>query len=201
LYQALGRRFDGEPFVEGITSEETAMGFVERPKDFAEAAQAKQLGRWVAAVRAAWPHTNVFLYTNFLGKELPGVVKECAQKYCGVGGPDVLPTSETGGDKVVKGSVGGVDYRGRIPVAYAVQQPELGGSKGTFTPAQLFDKAYNDLHANYIFWMRNLGSGGPEQKWSTGILPFIRSIDGKIHSECPSDWHGDCVTREDSPAH
>jgi hypothetical protein len=201
LFQALGRRFDAEPFVEGITGEETAMNLGQtRPEGYTEAALAKQLGRWVTGVREAWPHTNVFLYTNFLGKELPGVVKECARSRCGVGGPDVFPANDTAGDKIVKGAAGGIDYRGRIPVAYAVQEPELGGRKGTYTPAQLFDKAYNDLHANYIFWMRNLGSGGPEQKWNTGILPFLHSIDGKIHSECPSDWHDGCVTRDDGKA-
>jgi hypothetical protein len=26
-----------------------------------------------------------------------------------------------------------------------------------------------------MFWARNTGTGGPEQQWSTGILPFIRA--------------------------
>jgi hypothetical protein len=111
-----------------------------------------------------------------------------------VGGPDVLPPPHGGteGDRILMGKAGGVDYRGRMPVAYAVQTPELGGSKGKYTPEQLFEQAYSTLRANYIFWIRNEGTGDAPQKWDTGILPFIRSIDGKINEGCPASLDGRC---------
>jgi hypothetical protein len=196
LLEALGRRFDAEPFVEGVTSEETAMGLAKNPPaDFSDAAVAEQFNRWIAAVRAAWPRSNVFLYTNFLGKRLDGLIAECARQRCGAGGPDVLPPPHNGtsGDRILRGASGGVDYRGRIPIAYSVQTPELGGKEGQFTPEQLFDHAYRELRANYIFWVRNTGTGGAAQKWDTGILPYLRSIDGKIHTECPRDWQNACA--------
>jgi hypothetical protein len=195
LYQALGRRFDEDPHVEGITGGETAMGFGSaRPPDFTTDALATQLNRWIGSVRAAWPHTNVFLVSNFLSGHLKDLIGECARNRCGAGGPDVLPPPSNGtdGDKILTGASSDVDYRGRMPIAYAVQSPELGGTKGTFTPAQLFDHAYKTLHANYIFWTRNTWEGGAEQKWTTGILPYLRSIDGKIHTECPSGWQNSC---------
>ena len=195
LYQALGRRFDEDPYVEGITSEETAIGFgSERPPDFSTAAVATQLKRWVVDVRSAWPHSNVFLYSNFLSGHLEELIAECARNRCAAGGPDVLPPPLNGteGERILTGASSDVDYRGRMPIAFSVQTPELGGTKGTFTPAQLFDHAYETLHVNYIFWARNTWAGGAEQKWSTGILPYLRSIDGRIHTECPSSWQNSC---------
>jgi hypothetical protein len=114
----------------------------------------------------------------------------------------VLPPPDDGteGDRVLMGRAGGVDYRGRLPIAYAVQTPALGGRKGNFSPEQLFDHAYSTLHANYIFWVRNTGVGGPGQKWGTGILPFIRSIGGKINADCPRSLEGRCAAPDHSAA-
>ncbi len=192
LFQALGRRFDSEAYVEGIMGEETSIGLADRGgSGFDPKALGGQLERWLTAVRAAWPHTNVFMYTNFLHGDLPQLIAECAKEHCGAGGPDVLPSKPTEGVKVLLGEAGGRDYRGGLPIAFAIQAPELGGSQGTFTPQQLFDYAYGTLHANYLFWMRNTASGGPEQQWDTGILPFIRSIDGKINAQCPANLRCD----------
>jgi hypothetical protein len=194
LYRALARRFDGEPYLEGVASEETTPGFGKnRPPDFSNDLLDQQLRRWMAANRAAWPRTNLFVYTNFLQGKLQGIIAQCAIDGCGVGGPDVLPGGDgTEGDRVLTGRSGGVDYRGRVPVAYGVQTPALGGKEGTFTPQQLFDHAYGTLHANYIFWIRNTTTGGPPQRWDTGILPFIRSIDGKINTTCPRSVEARC---------
>lgn len=203
LYQALGRRFDYDPYVEGITGEETAMGFGSaRPQDFTNAALATQLNRWIVAVRTAWPHTNVFLYSNYLSGHLEGLIAACARNRCGAGGPDIFPPPGNGteGDKILAGASADVDYRGRMPIAYAVQTPELGGKRGTFTPEQLFDHAYQTLRVNYVFWIRNTWQGGAEQKWSTGILPYLRSINGKIHTECPSSLQSSCRALATDPS-
>jgi hypothetical protein len=129
------------------------------------------------------------------------LIAACAEHRCGAGGPDVLPPPEggTAGDRILRGASGRVDYRKSMPIAYAVQTPELGGRKGDFTPAELFEHAYGTLQANYIFWVRNTGTGGRHQQWSTGILPFLRSIDGRIHTDCPSSWRNACKT-ERTPA-
>jgi hypothetical protein len=199
LYEALGRRFDGEPFVEAIGGDETAPALgSNRPAGFSDAKLVEQLSRWIVAVRAAWPRTNVLLYSNWLSGKLDNLVAECARNRCAVGGPDVFPepNKSTEGDKVLMGLAGGPDYRGRIPVAYAVQ-PSVLGLKYTHTPAELFEHAYGKLHANYIFWIRNTAYGGPAQRWSTGILPYLREIDGKTHTECPASLEDGCRSGED----
>jgi hypothetical protein len=198
LYRALARRFDAEPYVEGIGGEETTMSFGKNPPPgYSHGQLGAQLSRWIEANRDAWPHTNLFVYTNFLAGQLKGLIAQCASRGCGVGGPDVLLTGDgTEGDRILTGRSGGVDYRGRMPVAYAVQTAELGGRVGTFTPEQLFEHAYSTLRANYIFWVRNTGVGGYEQQWETGILPFIRSIDGKVHTGCPQALQARCSSGE-----
>jgi hypothetical protein len=197
LFEALGRRFDGEPFVEAIGGDETAPAIgQQRPPDFSSEQLAKQLERWVRAVRAAWPHTLVLLYSNWLPSKLKEVMDVCARSRCALGGPDVFPPPAKGtdGDRIVKG-VGGTEYRGRVPIAYAVQPSSL-GIKHTYSPAELFAYAYDELQANYLFWIRNTAYGGPEQRWNTGILPFLRSINGKIHTECPASLENTCRTGE-----
>jgi hypothetical protein len=76
---------------------------------------------------------------------------------------------------VFRGELGGKDYRGEMVSAFSVQTPELGGSQGSFTPRELFDHCVKTNKCRYMFWIRNTFAGGPEQQWSTGILPFIRS--------------------------
>jgi hypothetical protein len=43
----------------------------------------------------------------------------------------------------------------------------------------------NQMQANYFVWYRNTWQGGPDQKWDSGILPFIRSIKGATKTTCP----------------
>ena len=65
----------------------------------------------------------------------------------------------------------GADYRLELPIANGVESGEL----GKFTPQQIGAYAYDPLHVNYLFWIRNTWKGTPEQKWWTGILPYLHS--------------------------
>jgi hypothetical protein len=79
------------------------------------------------------------------------------------------------GEKIYRGVIGGIDYRNRMISGFSVQTPELNGDEGTFTPSELFNHCVYTNKCRYMFWIRNLTYGGPEQQWSTGILPFIRA--------------------------
>jgi hypothetical protein len=175
LYKALGERFDAEPYFEAIIFTETAVGNV---KDgYTASAFIAQVTRAVKAIRAAWPTSTVIVYNNFLRgattQQAVDFVKMLHANSVGVGGPDVLPPPYGGtvGEKIYRGEIGGMDYRGKMLAAFA----ELGGPKGTYTPRQLFDHCAFKNKCRYMFWMRNTATGGPEQQWSTGILPFIRA--------------------------
>jgi hypothetical protein len=178
LYRALGRRFDDEPYFEGIVFTETATGGAE--SGYTVEKFIAQLTRGVKEIRAAWPRSTVIVFYNFL----PGASDAQASAFAatlhvagaGVGGPDVLPPplAPTLGERVFRGELGGKDYRGKLVSAFAVQTPELGGRKGDFSPRELFDHCVKKNKCRYMFWARNTVTGGAHQQWSTGILPFIR---------------------------
>ncbi len=208
LYKAIGDRYDSDPYFEGISTEETSIGFSAQyppPSGYSAGALLTQFERLGAASRAAFPHSQVFMTTNYLGSDaqMEELVKFSVANRLTVGGPDTWGRAFVDANKrvlqsdaIVKGIRGSsTDYRGVAAIKAEVEDTEIGGYIGTFTPADLYDVAYNTLHANYILWDRNTYTGGAAQKWDTGILPFIRSIDGKTYTDCPSSFNGTCVTK------
>jgi hypothetical protein len=208
LTRALGKRYDSDPNVEGIQFSETAMAFSAQypaPQSFTNAAHLVQIKRLGAAARDAWPHTNVFISTNYLGSDsqMEDLIKYCLNNRLIVGGPDTWTRAwvDSGkralqSDEIVNGNRGsGTDYRGQIGIKSEIQSTELGGYIATFTPQEVYDVAYNINKAQYILWDRNDYYGGDEQKWATGILPFIRSVNGASHTACPGSFNGACNTK------
>jgi hypothetical protein len=179
LYTALAKRFESEPYFEGIVFTETATGGV--GGGYTAPAYIAQLTRGIKAIRAAWPTSSVIVYDNYImngtTQQQIDFMKMLLTVGVYFGGPDVLPppAESTTGEEIYRGEVGGVDYRGRMRSGFSVQAPELGGTKGAFTPQQLFDHCAKTNKCRYMFWMRNTETGGPEQQWSTGILPFLRA--------------------------
>jgi len=198
LYQALAHRFNDEPYFEGITTEETAPGFdSESPPDYSRPALAAQLKRMMVAARRAWPNTNVFVYTNFLVGELEGIISHAHTNQCGVGGPDVTPRAPSAGARIIMGIDGGVRFAGKMPIAFAVQSPELCGKEGCNRPPDIYSHAVNELGVNYLFWLRfgtAKDTATDKYSWRDGMLPVIRANNGRINAACPSNYHGACST-------
>ena len=199
LIQALAQRYDSNPYVEGISTSETAIGFSSEylaPSTFSTAALLTQLQRYVTASRLAWFHSNVFIETNFLGSnsQMQELLNASVTAQAVVGGPDVVPDSPSQSDKIVQGAAGkGTDYRGTVAIKSEVQATEL-GLRSKFPLPEIYDVAYNTNHANYILWDRNDSYGTPDVQWTTGILPFIRSDNGKTYTTCPSSYLRGCFT-------
>jgi hypothetical protein len=207
LYAALAAKYDGNPSVEGISMSETSIGFstaYPAPATFSNGALLTQFKRHVIASRSQWRHSQVFVSTNYLGSDaqMEDLIKTSVTSKATVGGPDVFTRAwvESGkralqSDVIVRGEAGSdTDYRGNVAIKAEVQDTELGGYIATFTPAELYDVAFNINHANYIFWDRNDYAGGPAQQWSTGILPFIQSVNGKTYTQCPASFGNSCNT-------
>ncbi len=198
LHQALGAKYDSDPTVEGISTSETAIGWSPAhpaPSTYSTSALLTQLKRFIAAERASWPQSDVFCESNYLGAntDMEAFVKSCGDDRSVIGGPDVVPGRNLQADNVVRGDTGGVDYRGVIAIKAEVQFSEL-GIRWTFLPADLYALAVTTNRANYMFWDRNGTYGGPEERWDTGVLPFIRSVKGHTVTDCPSSWNGACNT-------
>jgi hypothetical protein len=199
LNKALAKRFDEEPYFEGITSAETTPGFGSQswPEDYSRAALAAQLKRMMAAARGSWQKTNVFIYTNYLVDELPGLIAYAHETGCGVGGPDVTPKAPSAGARIIMGIDGGRSYIGKTPVAFAIQSGELCGKEGCNRPSDLYKFAVNDLGVNYLFWLRfgtAKDTAADKYSWRDGMLPVIRANGGRINAACPANYRGACAT-------
>jgi hypothetical protein len=113
-----------------------------------------QIKREIAALALAFPTTNVFCYTNWAQNEAMMqdlIAYILSLSHPGVGGPDIVPGAPTDGQQVWTGAVGGIDYRGLLPIGNSVQTPEMGGKEGSFTLAQFWAaiQAYGCTHVNW----------------------------------------------------
>ena len=188
LYKAIGARYDSDPYFEGIASEETTLSLVKDrwPAGYSHSALETQYSRLVSSVRTAMPQTNLFLYTNWMGADslMAGLIQSLVEPRAAAGGSNVIPYKPTQGQRVWSGQLG-AEYRGLLALSSSVETGELGGNLGNFTPKQINDYAYNTLKVNHLFWVRNTWSGSAAQRWSTGILPFLRT-NPPIRTTCPT---------------
>jgi hypothetical protein len=201
LSQAYAARYDKDPNLEMVGLAETSLS--PPVSGFSQTAYVDQVRRWYSASTQAWPHTQLRLNANYLGSDDQLVTLMSALSAKGglaIGGPDPelpLPTISRTIQanqlfRAVRG--GGDDLRGQT--AWVGEQQEFGlGVRITQTPGEIFNYQYNTMRANYMIWLMNTWTGGAEQKWPTGILPYVRSINGKIHTECPDKYTNRCDTK------
>ncbi|MFY1670901.1 hypothetical protein ACN27G_13170 [Plantactinospora sp. WMMB334] len=202
---AYGQAYNGSPWVEAVQIDETSIAVPSGTDGYSTRSLADQYRRGYTAFRAAWPNTGLRLTANWLGSDalMADLIHHCESLYCIIGGPDTIPSEDIQANRIYTGETGGADYRGVLPFASEIQSPSLGGHEGDWTPAQLWNHAMNGnsgagiraVQPRYGLWFRNTWQSGPEQRWHTGILPFIRSINGAVYSTaCPTAYPG-CDTR------
>jgi hypothetical protein len=188
LYRAIGARYDGDAYFEGVMTEETTLGLTNFPSGYSHAKVKLQHERLAAAASNAMPHTNVFVNASWIGST--SLMQDLYQSFVplpvAAGGSNTIPGDMTLGQRVLTG-VTGADYRGRLAIGTAVETGELGGSHGDFTPQQINNYAYNTLRANHVFWAYNTWKGDSTQRWSTGIKPFLRS-NPPVRTACPTSY-------------
>ena len=187
-----GGRYDSKPYFEAIIFTETATGSV--ADGYTATAWVTQIKRALVATRSVWTSTNVGVFNNFIqgatDSQLSDVFETMRLNRIGTGAPDVLPPPHTPkGEEIYRGERGGPDLRGRIPAMFAVQRLALGGKEGTYTPKQLYDHCVGTNGCSHMFWICNTNSGGSEQMWDTGIMPFLRS-NPRTREACPTTYPG-----------
>jgi hypothetical protein len=188
LSKAMAARYDRHPNFEMYQTEETSVGVAKNQDGYSLGAYATQLKRLIDSSAPAWDNTVLRLSANFFGgdTQMAELIAYCAARGVAIGGPDVIPDQTIQANRVFAGTAGGSkDFRGVVPWISEIQSPSLGGHEGTFTPRELYDDGMNQMQANYFVWYRNTWQGGPDQKWDSGILPFIRSIKGATKTTCP----------------
>jgi hypothetical protein len=186
LFKALGAHYDKDMLFEGLSTEETTLSLpTPYPSSYSDAVLETQWQRLAASVKPVMPTTNLFVLTNWLGssKTMGTLIQSFTSSRAAAGSSNIIPSSPNTGQQVWMGWFG-ADYRGLLPIGNGVETSELGGKHGDYTPKQLGDYAYNTLKANYVFWTMNTWEGDSTQRWSTGILPYLRKFP-PVRTGCP----------------
>jgi hypothetical protein len=185
VFQALGKRYDGNDTVEQIIITEPSTPYAEQNKDqFHE-----QFKRLIPAVAKAWPHTGVVFYMNWYPYSRDLFVNYMLPNGVGVGGPDIIPAYrpvQDDGSSVLQGlggDKGTTDYRGRIPISYSYEASIKDGP-----PAQLIGYAMNNLKCTHIAWVPSSTGNEAGFGYADGVLPAIKSVSGKTVTTYPSAW-------------
>lgn len=203
LSLAYAQRYDGNPMFEMLIGNgETAVA-APPGSGFDQLSYNTQLKRWFDASEPAWPHTQLRLAANFGGSDaqmLDLMTYASANGGVIIGGPDPelpLPniTRIIQANEIFRAATGGgADFRGTVPWIGEVQSLGL-GMRYTQLPADIYAYQANTMHASYMVWMMNTWLAGPAEMWSTGILPFIRSIQGQTYAMgCPPAYQQGCNT-------
>lgn len=194
MLKAVAKEFDNEPFFEGLyVFGETAANIADvTPSDYSQAANDAQFRRLALAAKNMFPKSNVVMPINWHSSTSATTSLMAYNKSIGVGqgNPDSCPTCEMWGDRALQGLIGGVDYRGKIPVIYSIEGSELGynsvGRSGGYTAQEIYDFLNTKIRASHILWYRNMSTGTSEQRWDTGILPLINANPKPTYTTCPA---------------
>jgi len=201
MLNAYAAQFDREAYVEIISPfHETSIGWggSTRPAGYSDAALDQQYRRLANALAASWKRTNIWIPSNHGLNEtmMAGYVAHLSSLSIGTGNPDTCPTCNMSIDGIVRGVIGGHDYRGEIFNSMSVEASELGydsvGPDGGFTAQQIFDYANGTQRVNHLFWDRNVSTGTTQQRWDTGILPLINSRP-LTNTSCPKSYSSGCA--------
>jgi hypothetical protein len=150
--EAMAAEFEGNDTVAGLVVSETAHGNLSQLQalGFTTTAYIQQIKRRIDSAESYWANTPHFLYFNWLtgadDAQKADLGAYCAAHKCGLGGPDIKPPELFDGMQVYTGAIGGVDYRGVVPVNYANQ----GDSVNNWTMSDLYDFALYPLECNYM---------------------------------------------------
>jgi hypothetical protein len=195
FFQAIAKRYDNHPGFGGAMPEESGPGFgdVSPPAGYSNAAMAEQLVRLYKAAGAAFQKSIFIAQINFLGGQeyVPRLMKGAHDGNAGIGGPDHFPSSCSGGTLSAQ-TLWYNSYRGAVPGMYQIQGPEMNGGKGTCNYSQLKAEV-EDMSGSYVFWLRNTGSG---IKWTTDILPGLKSSPPRMNTTCPTNFKEGCSNAE-----
>lgn len=189
LFSAYIERYQDDVRFELIATGETAMGVV--GQGYSAAKLLTQYQRFASEIRAVATKKAVLISTNYLGTDaqMQSLLDVCVDEQIATGGPDTTPRDARRFQDadIYLGLTGNPirDYRGLLPRIAKVDQPEVGGYIGNFTPAQLWsDVSYghDNMRPTHWLWYHNLPGRAPDStaatQWgdgtSQGILWWIR---------------------------
>ena len=193
LVQALGREFNHHPNLEAIHFEETSHS--NRDEKWANQYSTKYYDgviRVAQAAKKAFPNTVVLQYINYADWNFDRVYNSMIDAGVAVGGPDVFEKDKN----LLNFSYKYISRSTNIvPIGMAVQYTNYDYDNGTgpYNPPSInsiYNFAKNELHANYIFWLRRTYEDWNGTDYYRDVMNFMNTLDvkdtsGGLNSRCP----------------
>ncbi|WP_018626515.1 hypothetical protein [Niabella aurantiaca] len=166
LIKALGKRYNSNPWFEGIGFSESAFGQPYPKGSIALADSARFYENLMGlnrVLRAAFPNTMTYQFANYPRTILSPLIHTLEEIGSALGGPDIFLTDR--GLQTTASPKGAYHYypelSGIIPLAPSVQHENFrntqhDGKGYQPTLQQLLSFARDTLKANYLFWTRDL---------------------------------------------
>jgi hypothetical protein len=164
LVQAIGARFDANPWFEGLATQETALGFPYKvlvANGYTAEKYRDMYLELLTAAAKAMPNSRVFWFMNFIPvKEqyVATIASAVAPLGVAMGGPDIMPENK---HLLRKPYPYYSQFFSKMPLFAQVEgvcydQPHIapGYSTKYWTMPELFNFGLTKLHVNYMFWMR-----------------------------------------------
>jgi hypothetical protein len=185
LVTAMGTRFDSHKAFEGIATQETAPSLSSTVLSAHAYTPEKYRDAYIAMLTtagAAMPTSRVFWFMNFMpGKNeyLASIAAAVVGKGVVMGGPDVWPDNkalQTRTYPLYDQFYGKMPMFGQVEhQCYKALHETSGYSTKYWTMTELYRFAKNEMHANYMFWVR-LPKADPADSYDYyDALPVIKA--------------------------
>ncbi len=200
LMQALGARYNSNPYFEGMIISETAMGQSLTPITRAQEDAYYETHLVVLkAMRTAFPNTQTIQFVNYPRNMLSNFVGSMEDMGATLGGPDIFLDDE-GLNVINKPNTPDGIYSyyaklsGKLALAPSImpgnfRDTKASGGAGSRQPSisELLNFAQNKLHATHLFWSR-------DPKFFSPVLNLLKSNNGiALQSGCPTAL-APCIT-------
>lgn len=213
LFDALGKKFNSHPNLEGIGVTETSIG---QPMINITSAQESLLFSNMIkvhqAMRAQFPNTMTYQFVNYPRSVLRSFIEGLKNTGTSLGGPDIFLTDP---GLTMQGNPNTSDgvysyypkLSGIVPLTPSIQHQDYATTNPNnpslgYQPSltELYEFGKNNLKANYLFWTRNTDIlPGQTQPNYQRVLNFLKTQSditndptkaGGLKSECPSAYAG-----------
>gem|GEM_PF-2420001 len=156
LYQALGKKFNNEPYFEGINLGETSTGVANAAWGYSTESVRTAFMANALALKKAFPDKSVIQYINWAPFDLAPFAAELAQNGIGIGGPDIylLPEKQSIRDTTYPLQL---QYHNDVPITIDAQGAEFMRINSDLgrpnNAAELLQGAIDLINPWYMFWI------------------------------------------------
>jgi hypothetical protein len=183
LLRAMGGRFDSNPWLEGIATQETALSLPGTVLDAKGYTPEKYRDSYISVLNTAsssFPTSRIFWFMNFFPRNqsyIGSIATAMIGKGVVMGGPDVLPDEHS----LLNMTYPFYDqFQGKLPlfsqvedICYRHLHATAGYSTKYWTPEELFRFARDEMHINYMIWVRIPVPSPSDAYYWNDALPVI----------------------------